>query len=607
MKISGYRVIAPLAKGGTALVYRAMQESLDRPVALKVLSPVFADDPSFTQRFLNEARIVASLQHPNIVTVFDFGVSEHFHYIAMELVDGGALTTRIKSGLDDREALAIVRTTASALGYAHSQGVIHRDVKPGNILFREDGTLLLSDFGIAKQLQADTDMTMLGTTVGSPSYLSPEQARCRAVDGRSDIYSLGIILYEMLTGERPFRAHSQIELIEQHLRTPPPKITGPLAIYNDLLGRMLAKEPDKRIATTDALCQELIGLHERRESGPAQSRRPTRAAKSVLVGAALGVAGVAIGVSVDNFRASPPAAGHQDNAALSASPGTATNTSQTADVVPPQPAASADPKPTVATDEEANDVTQPSIDASVPAAPTKVAAPAQIDPDATDTTAAPQRRVSQRFDPAEPFVNEPTERVVHIDDTESEAFGQPRIDLAQAPVAAAPAVTKSTQATKDEQISSLLGKAEAAFSSYQLTTPADDNAHAYFTQVLSLEPDNESALEGQRRIANRYAALARKQLTNRAYARAERHVTRGLGVLPKHPELLTLDKLIRRERDQAKIAAEQPAQRKITHVSSATRARKDAEAPSTDEARSHSEIQGEHPVELFRRIKGWFD
>ena len=185
-----------------AAVYLAIQESLDRPVALKVLTD--PDSPEFSERFVNEGRIIASLVHGNIVTVHDVGIAEGLHYISMEYVDGGDLRTRIADGQSPEAALDLAARMADCLGFAHRKGVIHRDLKPANILFRRDGTPLLTDFGIAKNQRLDSDLTATGKIVGTPRYMSPEQALGKPVDGRSDLYSLGVVLYEMLTGEPPY-------------------------------------------------------------------------------------------------------------------------------------------------------------------------------------------------------------------------------------------------------------------------------------------------------------------------------------------------------------------------------------------------------------------
>jgi len=259
--IPGYRVEGLIGSGGMASVYLAIQESLERPVALKVL-----DDPEsaeYQERFLNEGRIIASLTHTNIVTVHDIGVASRHLYISMEYVEGGDLRRRIRAGMSPPEAFEIVERIGSALKLAHDRGVVHRDVKPANILFRPDGTPLLADFGIAKDHHSDSGLTMDGSVVGSPYYLSPELARAQGIDGRADIYSLGIILYEMLVGEKPFKGESAVDTIFKHLNEPPPELPEELIRLQFFLDKMLAKMPSERFEDMAALLEEVRALRAR--------------------------------------------------------------------------------------------------------------------------------------------------------------------------------------------------------------------------------------------------------------------------------------------------------------------------------------------------------
>ncbi len=261
MEIPGYKIDREIGKGGMATVYLATQESLERSVVLKILDKVnSADVTDMTQRFIDEGRIVASMHHPNIITIFDIGMAGDELYISMEYVQGGDLKKRMESHVSPKVALDIVEKIGSALGSAHAHNVIHRDVKPANILFRNEDTPLLTDFGIAKQTDQVTDLTSTGIFLGSPNYVSPEQADGKRVDGRTDIYSLGCIFYEMLTGYKPYHSDSVIDIVIQHKTSPVPTLPEKFEIYQPLLDRMMAKNLDDRFASAEVMLMSVKKL-----------------------------------------------------------------------------------------------------------------------------------------------------------------------------------------------------------------------------------------------------------------------------------------------------------------------------------------------------------
>lgn len=249
IEIPGYKIIKTLGVGGQATVYLAIQQGFDRKVALKVMSPALAADPTFGERFIREAKIVAKLAHPRIVTVYDVGESGSFYYLAMEYMRGGDLKAQIAKGVKTKEALIIIAKLAQALGFAHKKGYVHRDVKSENILFNEDGQPVLTDFGIAKASNSSTQMTQTGKLIGTPEYMSPEQCRGKKLDGRSDIYSLGIILFEMITRKVPYSGSDSVSVCILHVTKEIPQLPARLNHFQWIIDKMLSKNPKDRFQT----------------------------------------------------------------------------------------------------------------------------------------------------------------------------------------------------------------------------------------------------------------------------------------------------------------------------------------------------------------------
>jgi len=258
--IPGYDIEGEIGEGAMASVYLATQRSLERKVALKVMAAALAADPSFCERFLREGKTLARLSHPHTVTIHDIGNVGELYYMAMEYLPNGTLKERIAAGLTPEQGVTLIRQIASALGYAHAQGLVHRDVKPANILFRADGTAVLSDFGIAKSLDDRTQFTQAGFAVGTPSYMSPEQARGQEIDGRADLYALGVVLYEILVGELPYTGTDALSTALAHLTEPLPELPVHHGRYQEVLRKLLAKDPAERFPDAAALLRALDQL-----------------------------------------------------------------------------------------------------------------------------------------------------------------------------------------------------------------------------------------------------------------------------------------------------------------------------------------------------------
>jgi serine/threonine-protein kinase PpkA len=257
-EVPGYELKKFLGSGAAADVFLAVDMKRSRLAAVKVMTRSRFAENVAVKRFIKEAQTISSLHHPNIVRVYEAGKSGGLRYMAMEFFPE-SLKQRIQTRkrINPNEALTIANQVASALFYAHSRGFIHRDVKPDNIMFRRDGTPVILDFGIARVLESTTQLTRSGMSMGTPRYMSPEQLNARRVDGRSDIYSLGVVLFEMLSGSPPFKGSHTMTVIMKHVTEPIPPLPEELAAYRPLIDRMMAKERGKRPGT-EKEWQELV-------------------------------------------------------------------------------------------------------------------------------------------------------------------------------------------------------------------------------------------------------------------------------------------------------------------------------------------------------------
>ncbi len=259
-----------IARGGMAEVYRAHDRLLDRPVALKVLFPELSVDRSFVERFRREAQAAANLSHSNIVPVFDWGEDGGTYFIVMEFVDGRPLSAILKTAgpLSAERTADIGAHVAAALGYAHRHGVIHRDVKPGNVLITDDGQVKVTDFGIARAVNTEESLTQTGAVMGTATYFSPEQAEGMGVDARSDIYSLGVVLFEMVTGRPPFLGDTPVAVASKHVRDhpPAPRELNPAVppTFEAVILKAMAKDPAFRYQTAEDLRADLLRFNEGR-------------------------------------------------------------------------------------------------------------------------------------------------------------------------------------------------------------------------------------------------------------------------------------------------------------------------------------------------------
>jgi tRNA A-37 threonylcarbamoyl transferase component Bud32/tetratricopeptide (TPR) repeat protein len=478
LRIPGYQVVRPIAEGGMASVYLAIQESLEREVALKLLRQF--DNPVQSSRFRNEGRIIASLNHRNIITIHDIGSVGERHYISMEFLEDGDLEKRIGAGMTPEAALDVVEIIGNCLDFLHHRGIIHRDIKPANILFRKDGTPVLTDFGIAKQLDRDIRLTLDSTALGSPCYLSPEQAECKPLDGRADIYGLGIILYEMLAGEKPFQGNSPIETILAHLTAPCPALPAELERYQSLLDRMIARTPDARYASAGEMVEAIRAL---------RGQKPQRLPATIAAGVIREFSDA--GIPAQAARHLAARAGRLLAAIrLRARPSRASvrvrSMWRKLDQIVPQDARLRRASAIM--------IVALLLAIAMGGFVTKPAGMARKE----------QTALASAAEPAAPPV------VLQLND-----------DLAV-------------------QHEHLLRLARQALDDYRLTSPDNDNAYDYYRRVLEDDPDNAEALTGVARIADSYADLTEREIDQFHYRKARTYLERGLAVDPDNERLTKL-------------------------------------------------------------------
>ena len=551
VNIPGFEIQRQIGRGGMASVYLAIQKSLDRPVALKVLTNPKA--PGFSERFLREGRIIASLNHTHIITIHDIDIADGLPYLSMEYVTGGDLKDRIGDGLPPDTALKIVEKIGGALKAAHDKGIVHRDVKPTNILFRDDDTPLLTDFGIAKQSRAENELTATGDLLGTPYYLSPEQAKNAPLDGRTDIYSLGIVLYEMLTGKKPYEGDSDITTIFKHFYDPLPTLSTRLQRIQPLLERMVAKDREHRFSDTDEMLRFVQDVRakilEHRQQAPTHREGTTvreirsgdessavarhfwltgmdKLSLTAIGSVLLILAIVAVYSSVKQ---------EQQIVQIQSSASSSTYDLEIDNVI------AHDVDSLQAASKNAPD-SQPAADAA-----SAVSIPPALPDESEDRKNKRASLETQVLSPQQNTVSgsrSETGGSASVDDDgnqHSDSYAADIVDLS-------PGLNNAVPAEIRQEASALVALGDKRLQQNKLTLPPGNNALHYYKQALNLEPGNADAQYGLTKIATRFGELAEQQISRGNFTSAERYIAAGLDIAPWDSRLKALNRRIKIER-----------------------------------------------------------
>jgi tRNA A-37 threonylcarbamoyl transferase component Bud32/tetratricopeptide (TPR) repeat protein len=614
ISIPNYEIGKLAGRGGVAEVYLARHKLLDRTVAIKLISPTNADDLA-DKRFLKEAKVVAGLRHPNIVSIYDVGVYENKYYIIMEYLEGGDLKQNIKRSLSIPQILKIIRQIASALAHAHDKGFVHRDIKSQNIMFRGDGTAVLTDFGIVKDLTTDSGYTMDGTSIGTPHYMSPEQVQGTGeVDWRTDLYSLGVTFFEMITGSVPYNADSPIAVALKHIKDPVPELPEKFAEFQPIINRLIAKKADDRFQSAHELLTALgkldgetaptdtVVMHH----GPAKKIKLANIFTGVLIGCILVGLAVLIQPHIASFIKGPPETPDPPALEISGTAEVETPASRR-----PLPAAAApDTKkkspshgmeaagltdliakkdysgvlnaisrirreiPDTGNDMirkadefldsgqymNAGDIfnTVLSVDPQNNAAVTGLLYVAvekqQSVLTAESPTAADYDLLMAILNKATESTDTPYFKMLKIDAVES-IYEKARHlmeqqDFNQAAVWAESGLKNAPDHLRLQKLIYLI-QANISLAENRLTIPEENSALAYFQKVLQLDPNDSSAKQGIKTIADRYKTLALNADSAKDGDKALELITKARSIDPADPALAHLEWLIRGDRHAA--------------------------------------------------------
>lgn len=552
MEIPGYRVGEKLGSGGMASVYRAVQLSLDRPVALKIMRDKLALTADYTKRFLREARAVARLHHRNIVAVYDVGVVGDRHFYSMRLLEGGDLLTRSRDpNADPKQLLDALIAVADALHFAHESGLIHRDVKPHNILFDEEGVAYLADFGLVRDVNTTSALTAAGLSLGTSIYMSPEQITGRSVSPKCDIYGLGVTAYEVIVGKPPYSGETSLAIAYQHVNQPLPDLPEELDSWRRFFERAMAKDPEDRYESAAVAGDALRAIRAERYG-------PDEESEGVA-----GLSGAEETLVIDAERVKSASAAYASNATKAEQPASTSGEfgerltrgwSTLVDRVAalPQPwllgggaallalliiilAWPSNPEtgsttPVAEVSPDAGDRSdlddEPQDDASVSSpdaeSPASAATEVEAEPAESDTTSAMDLEQSETE--AGAIAQRPEDALVELDfpkrievDSEPEAEAEAAASTDDAPDNADPSVAEEADAEPGQRFegvdtADLLAQAQTDIEQNRLTSPEENNAFDKLAAVLEREPDNADAQAMIEAIVLRYVGMSEVEL-----------------------------------------------------------------------------------------------
>lgn len=553
MDIAGYKINKKIGKGAMATVFLADQLSLERQVALKILAPALAWQRNLTERFLAEGRIVAYLNHPQIVSVYDLGAHDHHYYMAMEFLPGGTLEQRIKTGMSTAQALQLITTICRSLSFAHTHGVIHRDIKPQNILFRNDNTPVLTDFGIARLMNSDSRLTIPGRTVGSPLYMSPEQICGRKIDERSDLYAIGILFYEMLTNRLPYQSDQFVDIALMHKTAPIPVLPDELSVFQPIIDKLLAKMSDDRYGSAQELIDALEQIDSQHPfSAPDTHDRLDFVGHRVrkLDGGGLHFVHKRNNLADDATQPSiePPVGGSDDERKINSEGDETTQSDQHVRQMNHR-----------APSHKKSEITWRK---KMVAAGAMLAVAGGIyfyNAFEMSTQAS-----TQSSPPAHEEVSlhlglyrgheksNPNEQLLLV----SPPDGKPA--LPQDPIGDQQKVKH--QKKVKQKIADLLAKAEKQLANDNLNAPAGDNCYETYQQILSLDPSNQAAELLLVKIGGAYHRLAKANQAQGQFQKSLLNVGKGLMLLPANKALLALQAELKAELDRQTERLRQQAQ-----------------------------------------------